>query len=297
MERRRFLATAGIALGSSLVGCLSGSPNASPSTSSSTPSSTPTPVSTTMTTPQATGTHADTPDGPEAYPDRPEALTRASVRQYVEDFEYARTVNVLHAPDVEEISVESRSVYDTAGQGGHYALAACRGYANYADNSHADWGQLPALYFVGPELTVRVERLDDRYFHCTEVFAADDPEENFAEVCEGGDATYRVYNLHPKSHTVSVTVEFLEDADGTGGSTSTTVLERTYGMGPATGVEQESVTYRRGTYRLTAGLEDGPETTYRWDLQSAPTYEDPPVSVIVTPVGGIAVRRPPFPEL
>lgn len=288
-SRRRLLHSSGLTLLGSLTGCIAGE---TATRGGNAPSSTP-PAG---ETPQATGTYADSPDGPEPYPERPDDLTPASVRRYVKSYEFARTTNVLHEPDVEELSVRSRAVYDTSGQGGHYALAACRGYANYADGVHADWGQLPALFFVGPQLTVRVEHLDDHYFDCNDVFAADDPEENIAGVCEGGTASYRVYNLHPEEHVVSVTVEFLGDGDLASALTSTVALERTYRMGPATALRQESVTYRRGTYRLTAAIEGGPETTYQWELQHEPTHDDPPVSVVVTPVGGVAVRRPPFHE-
>lgn len=301
--RRSALRSSGLVLLGILAGCVTGDTGTGrqPSPTSSTAPETSRQQSTHTTGPtlRTTGTYADTADGPNPYPDRPDTLDPETVREYVADFELARTKNVLHQPDLEELSVDSQALYDRPGQGGHYAIAACRGYANYADGAHADWGQLPALYFVAPRLTVRVEQLADRYFHCTDTFAADDPEENFAEVCEGGDATYRVYNLDPESHTVSVTVEFLGRVDSTTVSDSETqvALDRTYSMGPATGLQQESVTYRRGTYRLTAGLEGGPETTYRWDLRSKPTYEDPPVTVVVTPVGGITVRRPPFREL
>lgn len=238
-----------------------------------------------------TGTYASQPSGPEPYPDRPGEMTRDAAIAYVAEFERVRTYNALHEADVEELSVDSRTAYDTAAHGGHHVLAAGSGYANYADGAHADWGQVPALYFVGPDLTVRVADYEDRYFHCSEVFAADDPAENFADECEGTHAEYRAYNLHAEPHDLSVTVSLVDDEQ------TQQVLEREYELGTTEGVQQGSVTRRRGTYRLTASLESGPTTTFRWELSSAPTYRDPPVTVLVTPAGGVTVRRPPFPEL
>lgn len=279
--RRRVLAAAGGLL-TLLAGCTGGPAGGrSTATPSATPTRTPTPTVT------ATGTYGDLPDGPRAYPDRPADLTTETVREYVHDVEHARTHNVLYEPDMADSSVQCQTVYDAAAHGGHYALATCTGYANYPE-AHADWGQTPALYFVAPDLTVRVADYDDRYFHCTDVFAAEDPSENFAAVCEGGDAAYRVYNMHTEPHDVSVTVEFRgEDADET-------VLEREHALAPTAGVEQGSVTYRRGVYLVTATLDTGVEATYRWDLQSPSLTETPHVTVLVTPAGGLDVRRVPY---
>lgn len=268
-----------------LAGCAGGSLTSR----SATPTATRVPTSTPIPTPTATGTHGDLPAGPRSYPDRPADLSPETVREYVHDVEHARTYNVLYEPDMTDSSLDCRTVYERESDGGHYALASCTGYANYP-NVHADWGQTPALYFVSDDLTVRVGDYDSQHFHCTDVFASEDPSENFAEVCGGGDAAYRVYNVHPEPHTVRVRVEFLA-------SDAETVLERQYTLAPATGVEQGSVTYRKGVYRVTASLDDGPEATYRWELETAQTREDSPVTVLVTPAAELTIRRVPFPEL
>lgn len=242
-------------------------------------------------TPTVTGTYADQPDGPESYPVRLDEPTRDAATEYVEEFERVRTANALHRDDVEDLHASSRSVYDTAAFGGHLLLASGSGYANYADGTHADWGQAPALFFVGSDLTVRVADYDHRYFHCSEVYAADDPAENVADECEGTHGEYRAYNLHHERHGLSVTVTFLGE-DG-----ERNVLEREYDLGVLDGVKQSSVTRRRGTYRVTASLDDGATATYEWELQSAPTFGIAPVTVLVTPAGGVAVRRLPFQEI
>lgn len=123
------------------------------------------------------------------------------------------------------------------------------------------------------------------------MFAADTPTENVTEPCDGPGASYRAYNLGSTAHTLRVVVEFITETG------REEVLERSYEMPIAAGIEQESVTYRRGTYRVTAALENGREATYEWSLESEPTFRDPPVAVLVTPNNGVAIRRPPFPDL
>lgn len=291
-SRRRILQSVGLlAAGAGCTGR-----NRTESGTSEEPTATTEPTAAATPTPLPTGTFASMPDGPTDYPDRPDELTRETVTAYAREFEYVRTENALYEPNIEEHNVESQAIYDTASVGGHYAIATASGYANYSDGVHADWGQRPAFYFLAPGLTVRIEDLADQYGHCTDVFAAEDPEKNFAKVCEGGDAAYRVYNFRPDVRDLTVTVEFL-GADGKQTANPTPVLEREYGLRGTFGLKQGSVTYRRGVYRLTATLGDGTETTYRWELFSEPTYEDPPVSVIIDARSGLQVRRPPFPEL
>jgi hypothetical protein len=122
------------------------------------------------------------------------------------------------------------------------------------------------------------------------VFASDDPSENFAAVCEGGDAAFRAYNLHPDAHTVSVAVDYLgEDA-------TTGVLQDEYFLGTTDAIKQGSVTYRKGTYRVTASLETGARASADWTLEREPTWEDPPLCVLVEPTGGLTIRHVPFHE-
>ena len=105
-----------------------------------------------------------------------------------------------------------------------------------------------------------------------------------------------ISRFRPDARDLTVTVEFL-GADGEQTANPTPVLEREYGLRGAFGLQQGSVTYRKGIYRLTATLADGTETTYRWVLQSEPSYDDPPVSVIIDARGDLRIRRPPFPQV
>lgn len=281
--RRALLRAGGLTLLGVGGGCLS---RTDPGADAS-PTETPEPTPTERPTPTASGVYANQPDGPEPYPGLPEESTSEAAVDYAEAFEQARVYNSLHEPDIEDISAWGTAAHDVARPGGHYVVATGGGYANYPD-AHADWGQLPALFFVSPSLVVRVAGFEDRYFDCTEVFASEDESENFARPCEGEHAQYRVYNLHPAPHDLSVTVEYL------GADEPTTVLEREYSVSYEQGVQQGSVTRRTGTYRLTASIADGPTATHEWDLSLAPLDSDPPLSILVTPSGELQFHRPPF---
>jgi hypothetical protein len=189
------------------------------------------------------------------------------------------------------MDIGCRAVHEATGSGGQYALATCQGASRYANDVYAEWGQIPAIYFVRPELTIRVEELNQHRFDCQDVFASAISTENFTEPCDGPTASYRAYNLGSTAHTLTVVVEFVTETG------HEEVLERTYDLPIASGIEQESVTYRRGTYRVTATLENGREATYERSLESEPTFRDPPVAVIISPNNGVAIRRPPFPDL
>ena len=288
--RRALLRAGSLTLLGASAGCLGrDAPETDgPPTETRTATETRSPTATERPTPTATGVYASQPDGPEPYPERPDDATPDAAVEYAKAFERARVHNSLHEPDVEDLSARGTAAHDTTRPGGHYVVATGGGYANYADDLHADWGQLPALFFVSPALVVRVAEFEDHYFHCTDVFASDDESENFGRKCEGEHAEYRVYNVHPEPHDLSVTVEYLGD-DG-----PTTVLEREYSVSYDRGVQQGSVTRRKGAYRLTASIPDGPALTHEWDLTLAPLERDSPLSVLVTPSGGLRVHRPPF---
>lgn len=244
--------------------------------------------------------------GPADYPDRPDDLTRSTAKTYIRAIEHARVENRLRTygdRSVEDLSLTCRVVYDEHAHGGHYVLASCRGYANYDDGTHADWGHSPGFYFVAPGLTVGNARPENRRRDCENAFAAADSDENFATPCEGEAASFRVYSFCPEgadtaphAYDPKVTIEFL-GADGTSTGSSTTLLEDRYSVFPGRAVEQETVTYRRGTYRLTATLPNGAEARFRWPLFEEPSTDTPPVTVLVTPAGGVRIRRVPFPEI
>jgi hypothetical protein len=280
LTRRRLLRAGAVGTALSLAGCRLVTDGG---TSRSTTDRSPTPGP----TPDGTGTYASTPAGPKSYPDRPAEATSEAAVEFARTFERTRAYNQLHAEDTEDISTRGAARHDRPAHGGHYVLAASTGYANYTDDIHADWGQLPVLYFVSPGLVVRAGDYRDRYVDCSEVFASEDSAKNFATPCDGQWASYRVHNLHTEAHEISVTVAY-----GTG-EDSTPVLDREYAVEPTGGVQQESVTYRRGTYRVRA--ETGGEVTAsaEWRL-TGPADQDRPLTVLVTPVGDLRIRRVPF---
>lgn len=300
-SRRRLLHSAGVALAGAVAGCSGESGDDARRTetrttapATGTPSSTETPIR----TPTASGTYVQGLGGPAAYPDRPDDITRSTATEYVEALEHARMENRMRTYgdyEVEDLSLTCGTVYDRAAHGGHYVLASCRGYANYEDGTHADWGHSQGFYFVAPGLTVG--RGDPRSEHrdCEAVFAAGEDGENFATPCDERAAGYRVYGFHPGPHDLTVTVEFL--GEDTEAGSSELAFEREYTIGASSGIEQHGVTYRRGEYRLTAALDAGPEATFDWDLSTSPGPDTPPVSVLVTPAEGIRIRRVPFPEI
>ncbi|MFC6976231.1 hypothetical protein ACFQL1_18545 [Halomicroarcula sp. GCM10025709] len=282
LTRRRFLRTGAAGAVLSLAGCRSatdGRGDAGEATSESTPTPVP--------TPDETGTYAPTPSGPEPYPNRPTEPDREAAVEFARAFERTRAYNKLHAENVEDISVEGAAGHDRAAHGGHYVLATATGYANYADDVHADWGQLPVLYFVSPGLVVRPGDYRDRSFDCSEVFASEDSAENFATPCEGQWASYRVHNFDTATHQLTVSVALTTD----GGSSP--VLDREYTVEPTGSVQQESVTYRRGTYRVRAETASGATATADWRLDGSPEFQRP-LTVLLTPVGDLRIRRVPF---
>ncbi|MDQ2074733.1 hypothetical protein RBH20_19585 [Haloarcula sp. H-GB4] len=234
------------------------------------------------------GTFGETPDGPKSYPDRPDSLSPETISSYVREFEYARVYNSLHESDAETVSVDCTGVYDTGARGGHYALAACTGYANYADGGHADHGQGPAVYFVGDRLTVRIEDLDSRHRDYKDVFSAEEPGENVEQPGEGSSTGYRVYNLDTNAHELSVIVDFL------GAFTPAEAFSTEYTLGPTSGILQDSVTYRRGEYRITAELANGSSASTQWTVTKDDDYGRHKTSIIVDPAGKLTIRKPPF---
>lgn len=290
-SRRRLLAAAaGTTLTTATAGCLNDALGTTPNETTDPTDGTGTARKTAREV-TASGTYADAPDGPKSYPDRPTDASKAPSVAFAEAFESARAYNSLHEPDAETVSTSASTHHHRAMHDGHYVLATASGYANYADGVHADWGQSPALYYVSPDLVVRTGRLEDYYSDCEDVFASDDPSENFAAICEGGDAAFRAYNMHPDGHTLSVTVDYLgEDGDER-------ILEDEYFLGTNDAVEQGSVTYRKGTYRVTAALESGGRATHDWTLRTEPTYADPPLCVVVEPTSALTIRRIPFDEV
>jgi hypothetical protein len=286
-SRRRLVAVAAGAIVAGTAGCVS-SLESTPASESTTDAPTDTEAPTTNSTTRAItdeGTYADTVPGPESYPSRPDDADESNAVAYAEDFEYARTYNSLHEDDVEDLSASASARHVTAAHDGHYAITMGSGYANYADDVHADWGQQPALFYVSPDLAVRVGDYEHYYDDCEDVYASDDPAENIVEPCEGGTAAIRLVNSHPDAHELDVSITH-QDAAGT-----PEVFADEYFLGTSGGVTQESITYRRGTYRIAATADTDATATAEWELTSEQAYDDPIPTVVIEPTGGLTIRN------
>lgn len=109
------------------------------------------------------GEPAVLPDGPKEQPDRPEDLTRSSVRAYVHDFEYRYAYNSLWINKYTEVVLECRVDDLTERAWGYEAVVTCTGYSNtkVPDNAtatpgpHADWFTQSYQYLVTAEATYR----------------------------------------------------------------------------------------------------------------------------------------------
>ena len=60
---------------------------------------------------------------------------------------------------------------------------------------------------------------------------------------------------------------------------------------------QDSVTYRRGEYRITAELTNKFQTSTQWTVTKDENYGRQETSIVVDPAGKLTIRKPPFGKL
>ena len=166
-SRRTVLA----ALATGLAGCAAGPGTGDGSTDES-PDASPTPTDPPDTTtdsptgsPDVTTTPSPVtfPDGPKAEPERPDPLTRESVREYVRTYEYRYAYNELYEGPrwTVDLTVDVRSVEETSD--GYRVRVRSSGHAERgvgtttptATPVHADWGSREFVYVVTGEATRR----------------------------------------------------------------------------------------------------------------------------------------------
>lgn len=168
MPSRRALLTAGAAL---LAGCAGGPGPAAEPTGSESPRSTPSGTATRSDTDTTPAGGVDFPDGPKERPDRPDDLTRETVREYVRTYEHRYAYNALYANEHTEVSLTCEVLSVETADPGYRVVVRCSGYSNTQDPSgtnatstatavHADWGSRRFVYRVTSETTTRrpVER-------------------------------------------------------------------------------------------------------------------------------------------
>ena len=105
----------------------------------------------------------DFPDGPKEPPERPAALTRSSVREYANTFEYRVAYNSLRINEYTEVSLACRVDDVSERPWGYEAVVTCTGHsdtdvpanATATPGPHADWFTQSFRYRVGENATHR----------------------------------------------------------------------------------------------------------------------------------------------
>lgn len=164
--RRELLTAGAVLLGGCTGGVGSGSGTEPTPSGSATPTSTDTPTST--GTPPATeptpAGEIDFPDGPKSPPERPDELTRETVREYVLMYERRYAYNALYENEYTEVSLTCEVLSVDAADPGYRAVVRCSGYSNTggpdegtatATEVHADWGSRRFVYRVTAASTTR----------------------------------------------------------------------------------------------------------------------------------------------
>jgi hypothetical protein len=105
----------------------------------------------------------DFPDGPKEPPERPAALNRSSVREYVETFEYRVAYNSLWINEYTEVTLACRVDDVSERPWGYEAVVTCTGHsdtdvpanATATPGPHGDWFTQSFRYRVGENATHR----------------------------------------------------------------------------------------------------------------------------------------------
>lgn len=115
-------------------------------------------------------TTVELPDGPKERPERPETLTRDSVAEYAETFEYRYVYNSLWYNQYSNVSVTCE--LESVGQVdvGWKAVVSCTAYSNTGGPAtgtesptvvHADWFTQTFTYLIDENSTVRREATEE----------------------------------------------------------------------------------------------------------------------------------------
>ena len=97
-----------------------------------------------------------------------------------------------------------------------------------------------------------------------------------------GAPDLRLLNFDTEPHNATVDLTYL------GTTPPESAFENGYEVSAESGITQDGITLRKGTYRLHVELEDGTTATYRWNV----TEDTRLVAVHVTRSGEIAIRTP-----
>ncbi|MFO8114323.1 MAG: hypothetical protein R6U01_03020 [Halorubrum sp.] len=207
-------------------------------------------------------------------PERPAEPTPEAVAAYVADYEAARTHNHHAREGAAEVTVDAVATFDHRSGGDHFATAQHAGTVYYEDDGSRSVGELyghPVPYLVAPDRTLRLpvdrRRVDGE--------ASDrSPDETTSP-----PLGVRLCNVTDEPHELAVTVvrervgseagdptdgDDPDDADDPNGDPDdeisdgedARVLSTAVGVDPKRAVELLDITDGRGSYRVTASMED-----------------------------------------
>ena len=218
-------------------------------------------------------------------PEKPADLTSENVTEFVRRTEYVRTYN-RHREGNGKISLTCEANLTEETENGFYVVAGCGGWTSNGA-AVGDFSSPSIPYFVNETETVRIGRVDSRHRPTREIYASDDSAEN-VQPPNRSAAGFRVYNFDDRRRTVSVTVTYLNESE------PERVLAAEYDLEPASGIEQDDVTVRRGAYRIEVRLEAGETLTHRWTVDGSRGYSWAKTAIFVTPTGEVMVVKLPI---
>lgn len=210
-------------------------------------------------------------------PEKPANLTTESVAEYAWRYERAATYEAVKNPDSRVVSLICNATVEHRTKNGFYARAGCANTIRSNDGVGTGGPGIGRAYFINDTTTIRpeVEREFDR--SRTAAYKGPNESENVM-----GAPNLRILNFDTEPHNVAVSLTYL------GTTPPESAFENEYEVSAEGGVEQDTVTLRKGTYRLRVRLGNGTTATSRWNV----TEDTKLVAVHIMRSGEIAIRTP-----
>jgi len=184
-------------------------------------------------------------------PERPDELGPESVAEYAAAYEEVRAHNRHAAEGAVEVTVDAVATFDHASGDDHYATAQHAGSVYHengdGDRSVGDLHGDPVPYLVTADRTLRLDVR--RRAAGTDGDAASDDERASPPL------GVRLLNVTGEARELALTVT-RRATDEDGGRTDEGIADLDVALDPETAVEVRSVTDVRGTYGVTARMED-----------------------------------------
>ena len=215
-------------------------------------------------------------DDAPSYPETPSELTNESVAEYARQYERTATYREVKKLD-NRVNLTCNATVEDRTDEGFYARAGCAVTTRSNGGVGSGGPGIGRAYFVNDSETVRVapERVSDRSYAA--LYNGSKRSENLVS-----GPGLRVVNFDTERHVAKIGLTYLD------GSSPESAFEEEYKVSAESGVEQSTVTLRKGTYRLRVELDDGTAASYRWSV----TRETDLATAHVTRSGEIALRTP-----